>query len=75
MAKVARHLDLLTDRKYVYTEADLPGKRELVKLVFDSNLYYFEGIYRTPMMLQMLDHNSLIIKEKWLFFKKKKGES
>lgn len=72
---LARHIDLLTDMKYVYTEADLHGKRELVKLVFDSNLYYFEGIYRTPTMLQMFDHNSLKMKEKRLLVYEKKGES
>ncbi|SMC62420.1 recombinase family protein [Pedobacter nyackensis] len=60
---LARHIDLLTDMKHVYTASDLLGKREFVKLVFDSNLYYFEGIYRTPTMLQMFDHNALKMKD------------
>ncbi len=71
---LARHIDLLTDMKHVYTASDLLGKREFVKLVFDSNLYYFEGIYRTPTMLQMFDHNALKMKEKGLLiYEKKRG--
>lgn len=39
-------------------------KREFVNLVFDSNLYYENGIYRTPTMLNTFSSNSLKIKQK-----------
>jgi site-specific DNA recombinase len=34
-----RNFDLLTDMRYVYSEADTLDKREFVRQVFDSNLY------------------------------------
>lgn len=37
-----------TDMLHVYTVSDTLQKREFVKMVFDSNLYYEKGIYRTP---------------------------
>lgn len=70
-----KNLHMLTDLKQIYSEADLVQKREFVKLVFDSNLYYQEGIYRTPTMLSFLTHNRLKMKEKGLLeFKKKRDD-
>lgn len=34
-----KHLNLLTDMRYVYTQADTMQKREFVSMVFDNNLY------------------------------------
>ncbi|AYD48340.1 MAG TPA: hypothetical protein VFQ86_02105 [Arachidicoccus soli] len=59
-----KNLEMLTDIRFVYSKADIIQKREFVNLVFDSNLYYQEGIYRTPTMLNIFSHNSLIMKEK-----------
>lgn len=43
-------------------------------MVFDSNLYYENGIYRTPTMLGLLSHNHLKMKEKGLLiYEKKEG--
>lgn len=50
-------LDTLTDLKYVYNKCDASSKQELLRLGFDSNLYYEEGIYRTPTILEPLAHN------------------
>ena len=72
---LVRHLELLTDMKHVYNQADLVGKGKFIKLVFDSNLYYFDGIYRTPTMLEMFDYNHLKMNEKGLLVYEKKGES
>ena len=67
-------LELLTDMKHVYSRADTLQKREFVNMVFDSNLYYENGIYRTPTMLGLLSHNHLKMKEKGLLiYKKKEG--
>ena len=70
-----KHLNLLTDMRYVYTSADTIKKREFVSLVFDNNLYYQDGIYRTPTMMNMLAHNSLLMKEKGYLVYEKKGQS
>ncbi|GAA4909943.1 hypothetical protein GCM10023313_11330 [Mucilaginibacter defluvii] len=68
-----RHLDALTDMAYVYNQADTLDKREFVKQVFDSNLYYENGIYRTPTMLDIFARKSLIMKQKgFLIYEKKR---
>lgn len=59
-----KHLNLLTDMRYVYTQANTLQKREFVSMVFDNNLYYEEGIYRTPIMMDIFTHNSWEMKEK-----------
>ncbi len=41
-------LDVLTDIKSVYHQFETLEKREFIDLVFDSNLYYENDIYRTP---------------------------
>jgi len=55
-------------------QANIIQKREFVKLVFDSNLYYQDGIYRTPTMIDSLYHNRLIMKEKGLLVCNKKRD-
>jgi hypothetical protein len=35
-------------------------------MVFDNSLYYQEGIYRTPYLMQVFTHNEVILKEKRL---------
>ncbi len=68
-----KHLDLTTDMKYVYTKANTLQKREFINLVFDNNLYYQEGIYRTPTMMELFAHNSLLMKERgFLIYEKKR---
>lgn len=57
---------------YIYTSADTLKKREFVKTVFDNNLYYKNGIYRTPTMLNPLSYNHLKMKQKGLLIYKKK---
>jgi len=40
-----------------------------------SNLYYKNGIYRTPAMFGLVSHNRLKMKEKGLLIYKKRGSS
>jgi hypothetical protein len=54
-----KNLYLLSDLGYVYSQADTMQKREFVNLVFEQNLYYKEGIFRTPTMLQIFTHKAL----------------
>lgn len=68
------NLEMLADLKKVYLQSDIMQKREFVKLVFDSNLYYQEGVYRTPTMMNIFSHNYLIMKEKGLLDYQKKRD-
>ena len=43
-------------------------------MMFDSNLYYENGIYRTPTMLDLVSHSHLKMKEKGLLIYEKKEE-
>ena len=70
-----KNLDMLGDMKYVYGNSNILQKREFLKLVFDSNLYYQEGIYRTPTMLNIFSRNHLIMKEKGLLEYHKKRDN
>ncbi len=58
-----KQLDVLTDVKSVFNKFDTLEKREFINLVFDSNLYYENGIYRTPTMLSLLSINYLKMRE------------
>ncbi len=70
-----KNLYYLTDMHNVYTTADTLQKRELVSMVFDNNLYYQESIYRTPTLMPILSHNSLLMKEKgFLIYEKKRDD-
>ncbi|MBN9295660.1 MAG: hypothetical protein J0I41_01560 [Filimonas sp.] len=67
-------LDTLTDLKYVYNKCDASSKQELLRLGFDSNLDYEDGIYRTPTILEPLSHNVVKMKsEGVLIYEKKAG--
>lgn len=57
------NLNLLTDMQYIFTTSDVLQKRKFINMVFDNNLYYQEDI-RTPRMMRVFNHNSLIIKNK-----------
>ena len=67
------NLDMLSDMRYVYTKSDTLQKREFVNMVFNKNLYYEKGIYRTPTMMDMLSHNASKMEEKgYLIYQKKR---
>jgi site-specific DNA recombinase len=70
-----KNLERLTDLKYVFTHASTTEKQELIRLGFDNNLYYQDGIYRTPTMIDELSHNSLVMKGKGLLIYEKKREN
>lgn len=68
------NLDLLGDIRYIYAKSDTLKKREFVNMVFEGNLYYEKGIYRTPTMLDMFSHNASKMEEKGCLIYKKKRE-
>lgn len=58
-----RQLETFKDIKAIFHEFDTLEKREFIDLVFDSNLYYENGIYRTPTMMSILSINYLKMRE------------
>ncbi len=74
-ATLEKNLDMLADMKLIYEISDVNEKRELVNMVFNGNLYYENGMYRTPTMMEIFSFNHLIMKEKGLLeFKKKRDD-
>ena len=69
-----KNLDKLTDVKHFYQISEIEDKQQLVNLVFDSNLYYKEGIYRTPTMMGVFTHNTQKMREKGLLIYEKERE-
>jgi site-specific DNA recombinase len=68
-----KNMDLLTDIPYVYSKSTTLQKREFVSMVFDTNLYYQEGVYRTPTIIDVFSSNVLKMKEKrCLVYEKKR---
>jgi site-specific DNA recombinase len=49
-----KNLSLLTDMHSVFSKSNTLQKREFINMVFDNNLYYQEGICRTPAMSSIL---------------------
>jgi site-specific DNA recombinase len=70
-----KNLEYLKDLKYVYSQADTTEKQELIRLVFNNNLYYEKGVYRRPSMIEELSDNSLIMRDKNLLIYEKKREN
>ncbi|WP_379012368.1 recombinase family protein [Parasediminibacterium paludis] len=56
----------LSNLNSIYNQANLQQKQQFIKLVFDSRLYYSNNTYRTPYLLPIFTHNTLILKEKGL---------
>jgi DNA invertase Pin-like site-specific DNA recombinase len=67
-----QQLDKLTDMQALYNSADTLQKQQIVRLGFDSQLYYKSEVYRTPYILPVFSHNSLILKEKNLLIVEQK---
>lgn len=63
---IQKNLDKLEDLGHIYKNISVLDKQEMLRQEFDSNLYYQEGMYRTPTMLDFLSHNSQIMRDKGL---------
>ncbi|MBO6213782.1 hypothetical protein [Algoriella sp.] len=68
-----KNLNHLTDMKFIYSKANTLQKREFVNIVFDSNLYYENSVYRIPTMIDLFLSNHLKMKEEILLIYTKKG--
>jgi site-specific DNA recombinase len=70
-----KNLHRLADLKQVYVSANTLQKQELIRMVFDNRLYYRDKIYRTPYIMPVFAHNTLILKEKKLLIYEQKREN
>ncbi len=61
-----KNIHKLGNIKSLYNMATLMQKQMFLRAVFNSELHYSEGIYRTPFLHPLLSHNTLILKEKRL---------
>lgn len=61
-----QELDKLADMQQLYNAATTVQKQQLITLGFDSKLYYKEQLYRTPFIMPIFSHNTMILKEKQL---------
>jgi site-specific DNA recombinase len=59
-------LPKLNDMKFLFQNATLLQKQLFIRLVFDSQLSYYDGSYRTPKILPIFVLNTLAMKEKSL---------
>jgi site-specific DNA recombinase len=69
------NLEKLSNLGFIFEKANTLEKQELINLVFERNLYYQDGVYRTPTMMELFTHNSHIMNEKGLLIYKKKREN
>ena len=69
------NLSKLTDMVGLYDAATVIQKQELIKMVFDSKLYYQAGNYRTPYIMNIFSGNLLIMNEKKLLLIDEKRDS
>lgn len=60
LAKFQRELSNLSNLKQVYSDASTINKQSLVRLVFDNRLYFKNGTYRTPYVINWFGCNLLI---------------
>lgn len=61
-----QNLHHLSDLSYTYNRFDTPGKQDLIRKVFDNQLYYQDKVYRTTYILPFLNVKPLLLKEKKL---------
>ena len=61
---LTKHLHTLCDLQHLYTTSTAIQKQELVRIVFDNGLYYKDDVYRTHYLMQVFQHNLLVLKEK-----------
>lgn len=60
------NLHKLGNMQFHYQSADLHTKQAILRQVFNSQLYYQEGLYRTPFLLPVFHVKASLLKEKGL---------
>lgn len=62
-------LPKLTSLENAFNQLSLTRKQQFLNVVFDKNLYWMNGSYRTPFIHQLFSDKELILKEKGLLIK------
>lgn len=61
-----QNLSKLSNLQWQFQQADLHTKQAILRAVFNSGLYYHDGVYRTPYILPAFSMKADILKEKRL---------
>jgi len=62
------NLGRLTDLRYLYTVSTTVQKQELLRQLFDNRLYYQNSSYRTPYIMPVFSHNTLLLNQNQLLY-------
>ena len=74
-ARYSENLQLLTNIPYLYKSADLNGKHAFIRVVFNNQLFYHEGAYRTPYIIPIFRLKASLLKEKGLLYYEQPSET
>jgi len=61
-----KSLHQLADLQYIYNGASVQQKQAFVRTVFNNQLYYQEGVYRTPTIMRVFEAKAPLLSEKRL---------
>ncbi|HTN44793.1 MAG TPA: hypothetical protein VL098_00480 [Flavipsychrobacter sp.] len=66
------HLDLLSNLHFHYATSTTTGKQAFIKLVFEQNLTYAEGAFRTNFLPSLFSSKAATLAERGLLYVDKK---
>lgn len=67
-------LTRLGNLRYLYTVADPGQKQAFIRIVFDNQLQYANGAYRTPFLMPLFASKAVVLKEKGLLYVEQPSE-
>lgn len=65
----------LQDLNFLFNKADISEKQAFIRLVFNNELYYQDGVYRTPYLLPLFQLKTATLQEKGLLIYEQPRES
>jgi site-specific DNA recombinase len=74
MTLLNEQLVKLTDLNQLYRFANILQKQQLIRQGLEQQLYFQEGVFRTPSVLSIFYRNELILREKNLLYIEKKRD-
>ena len=67
-SRYSKHLTRLNDIANIYNSGDMNSKKSFINLVFDNQLSYKKGVYRTLFLNPLFQSKAALVKEKGLLF-------
>ena len=67
-SRYSKHLTRLNDIANIYNSGDMNSKKSFINLVFDNQLSYKKGVYRTLFLNPLFQSKASLVKEKGLLF-------